>query len=125
MSDLRITERAAGRVTIFILSGALVYDEGTRMLREVLTKAVASGARACLLDLEHITYLDSCGVGSLVEMFRHVTGRGGQLKLLRPSACARQVLGVTHLTGVFDIFDDESEALLNLGGSAATQGSRH
>ena len=122
-SALQITERAAGTVVIFSLSGALTYDEGTRLLRQVLTTAVAGGARKCLLDLEQITYLDSGGVGSLVEMFRHVTRRGGQLKLLRPSPCARRVLGITHLTAVFDIFDDEPEALLNFGGAAAAPGS--
>jgi anti-sigma B factor antagonist len=116
-SVLRITVRAIGTVTIFSLAGSLVYDEGTRLLRQVLTAAVAAGARACLLDLEQVTYLDSGGVGSLVEMFRHVTRRGGKLKLLRPSAPARRVLGITHLTAVFDIFDDEPEALLNLGGT--------
>jgi len=122
MSGLQITDRVVGSVTIFRLSGTLVYDEGTRLLRQVLTTAVAAGARACLLDLEQITYLDSAGVGSLVEMFRHVTRRGGQLKLLRPSPCARRVLGITHLTAVFDIFDDEPDALLNLGGVTALLG---
>ena len=122
MSGLQITERTVGSVTIFRLSGMLVYDEGTRKLRHVLSSAVTAGARACLLDLEEITYLDSAGVGSLVEMFRHVTRRGGQLKLLRPSPCARRVLGITHLTAVFDIFDDEPDALLNLGGVTALLG---
>lgn len=115
-SALRITERRVGEVTILELSGDLVYDGGTRLLRESLTKAVAAGARACLLDLHDITYLDSGGVGSLVAMFRHVTRRGGQLKLMRPSASARRVLGIARLTAVFEIFDDEREALLNLGG---------
>jgi anti-anti-sigma factor len=115
-SALRINVRKVGEVTIFELSGDLVYDGGTRLLRESLTTAVAAGARACLLDLHDITYLDSGGVGSLVAMFRHVTRRGGQLKLMRPSACARRVLGIARLTAVFEIFDDEREALLNLGG---------
>jgi len=114
-SDLRITHRVAGGVTIFRLSGALVYDEATRQLREAITAAVHDGARAILLDLEPITRLDSGGVGLLVAMFRHVTRRDGQLKLLRPSPTARRVLGIAHMTMVFDIFDDESEALLNLG----------
>jgi anti-anti-sigma factor len=114
---LRIIERKVTGVTIFSLSGDLVYEDGTRMLREVVRNAVAGGAKACLLDLEGITYLDSGGVGTLVEMFRHVTRRGGQLKILRPSACARRVLGITHLTAVFDVFDDEPDALRNLGGS--------
>lgn len=105
-------------MTIFSLSGRLVYDEGTRKLREVMTAAVEGGARACLLDLEQLTYLDSGGVGLLVAMFRHVTRRDGHLKLLRPSPPARRVLGIAKLTGVFDIFDDEGDALLNLGGIA-------
>lgn len=115
---LQITERTAGTVTIFTLAGALVYEEGTRKLREAVTAAVTAGASACLLDLEQLTYLDSGGVGLLVAMFRHVTRRGGQLKLLRPSPPARRVLGISHLTAVFDIFDDEADALLNLGGPA-------
>jgi anti-anti-sigma factor len=122
IAGLQITQRTVAGVTIFTLAGPLVYDAGTRMLREALTTAVAAGARQCLLDLEQITYLDSGGVGSLVEMFRHVTRRGGQLKLLRPSACARRVLGITRLTAVFDIFDDEPDALLNLGSSAFPEG---
>jgi anti-sigma B factor antagonist len=116
-SALHITQRTVGAVTIFELSGDLVYDGGTRLLREELTKAVAAGARACLLDLGAVTYLDSGGVGSLVAMFRHVTRQGGQLKLMRPSASARRVLGIARLTAVFEIFDDERDALLNLGGA--------
>src|SRR4051812_2961955 len=114
-SGLQISRRTVAGVTIFSLTGALVYDGGTKMLRHVLTTELAEGARNCLLDLEQITYLDSGGVGSLVGVFRHVTRRGGQLKLLRPSAPARRVLGISRLTAVFDIFDDEPEALLNLG----------
>lgn len=114
---LHISERVVGGVFIFSLSGALVFDEGTGALRQVLRDAVAGGARACLLDLEQITYLDSGGVGTLVELFRHVTRQGGQLKMLRPSLPARRVLGISRLTAVFDIFDDEADALRNLGGA--------
>jgi anti-anti-sigma factor len=118
-SEFRVTERTVQGVRIFTLSGRLVYDEGTRTLRTVITDAVAAGALNCLLDLEQITYLDSGGVGLLVAMFRHVTRRGGQFKLLRPSAPARRVLGISRLTAVFDIFDDEKDALLNLAGPGA------
>src|SRR5262245_1217709 len=97
---LGIAQRTVGNVTVFTLSGALVYDEGTRKFRDVMTAAVAAGARACLLDLEQLTYLDSGGVGLMVAMFRHVTRHDGQLKLLRPSAQARRVLGISRLTGV-------------------------
>ena len=115
-SDLRITTRQAGKVTIFHVSGPLVWDEATRELREAISAAVANGSLSILLDLEQLTRLDSGGVGLLVAMFRHVTRRGGQLKLLRPSATVRRVLGIAHMTMVFDIFDDEAEALHNMGG---------
>lgn len=116
-SQLRIAPEAVGKVTIFRLSGGLVYDDATRELREAITAAVSGGARAILLDLEDLTRLDSGGVGLLVAMFRHVTRRGGQLKLLRPSPTARRVLGITHMLLVFDVFDDEADALLNMGGA--------
>src|SRR4029079_17664363 len=115
-AELQITSRTVRGVTVFPLIGPLVFDEGTRKLREAISAAVADGAQACLLDLEQVTYLDSGGVGLLVAMFRHVTRRGGQFKLLRPSLAARRVLGISHLTRVFDIFDDENDALLNLSG---------
>jgi anti-anti-sigma factor len=112
---LQIAVRHVGPVTVFTLSGQLAYEDGTRRLREALTAAVADGPRSCLIDLRDVTYLDSGGVGLLVAMFRHVTRRGGQFKLLSPSPAARRVLGISQLTRVFDIFDDERDALLNLG----------
>ncbi|HEY2431327.1 MAG TPA: STAS domain-containing protein [Vicinamibacterales bacterium] len=117
LDALQILQRTGGGVTILTLSGALVDEDATRQLRAAITAVVAGDAPAILLDLERLTHLDSGGVGLLVAMFRHVTRRGGQLKLLRPSPTARRVLGIAHMTLVFDIFDDEREALLNLGGS--------
>ena len=112
---LRIEQRNVGNVTVFALSGQLAYEEGTSALRATLTKAFQDGVRLCLLDMRDVTSLDSGGVGLLVAMFRHITSRGGHFKLLRPSAAARRVLGISQLTRVFDIFDDDKDALLNLG----------
>jgi anti-sigma B factor antagonist len=113
-SELRISQRTVGPVTIVTLSGALIHDEPALQLRQAVTAAMDAGALAILLDLEPLSRMDSCGVGALVATFRHVTRRGGQLKLLRPNATVRRVLGLAHMTFVFDIFDDEHEALLNL-----------
>ena len=113
-SKLRITREAVGKVVVLRLAGGLIHEDATHDLRAAITGAVDAGALAILLDLEHLTHLDSDGVGGLVAMFRHVTRRGGHLKLLRPSATARRVLGISHMMLVFDVFDDEKEALLNL-----------
>lgn len=117
-SPLTITERTAGDVRIFALSGHLVAEDGVRALRTAIAAAVAAGTRACVLDLSDVSYVDSAGVGCLVAAYRHVTSRGGELKLLRPSLCARHVLGIAHLTLMFDVFDTEVDALLNLAGPA-------
>jgi anti-sigma B factor antagonist len=113
-SPLSITRRSTDDVAVFVLSGHLVAPEGVGVFRDSITSAVAHGARACLLDLSDVSYVDSAGVGALVAAYRHVTSRGGQLKLLHPSLCARRVLGITHLTGVFDVFDNEDEAVHNM-----------
>ena len=119
-SPLTITQRRVGDVAIFVLSGHLVAGPGTQTLRDAVRAAVDAGSRALLLDLEDLSYVDSAGVGMLVEVYRHVTARGGQVKLLHPSLCARRVLGITHLTGVFDVFDNEADALLNLSARDAS-----
>ena len=113
-SPLTITQRSTGDVRVFVLSGHLVAPEGVHVFRDAITVAVAHGARACLLDLSDVSYVDSAGVGALVAAYRHVTARGGHLKLLHPSLCARRVLGITHLTGVFDVFDSEEQAVHNM-----------
>ncbi len=119
-SPLQITERAVAGGVVFELSGRLVFDEGTQVVRDTLKAAVAAGVRACLIDLEHVTYMDSGGVGVLVEIYLHVTRCGGRLTLLRPSASARRVLRITHLASVFNIFNEEADALRSLAGGAAT-----
>jgi anti-sigma B factor antagonist len=123
-SPLTITQRTTGDVLVFVLSGHLVAPDGVRVFRDSITTAVAHGARACLLDLGDVSYVDSAGVGALVAAYRHVTSRGGHLKLLHPSLCARRVLGITHLTGVFDVFDKEDEAVHNMS-SAQTVAHPH
>src|SRR3954463_1412434 len=116
-SPLTITQRPAADVLVFMLSGHLVAPDGVQVFRDAVVAAVHSGANAGLLDFSDVSYMDSAGVGALVAAYRHVTGRGGQLKILRPSLTVRHVLGITHLTGVFDVFDSEADAIYNLSGA--------
>jgi anti-sigma B factor antagonist len=116
MPPLTVTEHSSGDVRIFVVSGHLVAEKPLRVLESAIAAAMAEGARACLLDLQAVDYIDSAGIGTLVAIYRDVTARGGQLKLLHPSAHARRILGITHLTAVFDVFDSEAEAIVNLGG---------
>jgi anti-sigma B factor antagonist len=108
---LHIDEHTVGGVVVLQLEGHLVFDEGDRVLRDRIRELVQSGVRNVLIDLNAVSYVDSGGIGALVEMYMHLKRNGGQLKLLRPSPCATRVLDITHLATVFEIFEDEEHAL--------------
>lgn len=119
LSPLSIERRSVGDVTILELKGRLVVDEGDRFFRREVTALVEAGRRQLLLDLRQLTHIDSGGVGALVSSYLHVTRRGGQLKLLCPTERSCRVLRITHLITVFDVFNNEEEALRSFSGRAA------
>ena len=110
-APLRITERSVGDVVFLHLEGHLVFDEGDRILRDRITALVDAGSRSLLVDLHDVTYIDSGGIGALVEMYIYVSRRGGRLVLLRPSHVADRVLHITHLSSTFQIFEEEPAAV--------------
>jgi anti-sigma B factor antagonist len=111
LAPLRITERLVGDTNLLKLSGHLVFDDGDQVLRERIHALVVAGSRRILLDLRDVTYIDSGGIGEVVEMYLHVTKVGGRLALMRPAPCARRVLKITHLTSALDVFEDEETAI--------------
>lgn len=111
LAPLRIAERPIGDTLLLELNGHLVFDEGDRVLRDRIHALVDAGSRRFLIDLHDVTYVDSGGVGALVEMYLYVTRLGGRLALLRPGPCAKRVLEITHLKTAIDVFDDEESAL--------------
>jgi anti-sigma B factor antagonist len=117
-APLRITERSVGGVVFLHLDGHLVFDEGDRILRERVVSLVDAGARALLVDLHDVTYIDSGGIGALVEMYLYVTRHDGRFVLVRPSHCADRVLHITHLSTTFQIFEEEAAAVRSLSAPA-------
>ena len=111
LAPLRITERPVADTLLLELNGHLVFDEGDRILRDRIHALVDAGARLILLDLHDVTYVDSGGIGALVEMYLHVTKLGGRLAVVRPGPCAQRVLQITHLTSAIEVFDDEDAAV--------------
>jgi anti-anti-sigma factor len=111
LAPLRITERPVADTLLLELTGHLVFDEGDRILRDRIHALVDAGSRLILLDLHDVTYVDSGGIGALVEMYLHVTKLGGRLAVIRPGPCAQRVLQITHLTSAIEVFDDEAAAV--------------
>src|ERR1700704_1291310 len=108
--DIALKTRQSGDLTIVDVSGRIQLGEGTSALRETLGELVEKKQLKILLNLGQVSYIDSSGVGELVAGFTTVTGRGGQLKLLNLSKRITDLLQITKLYTVFEVFDDEAKA---------------
>ena len=105
-----IRERAAGEVTVVELAGRITLGASGDGVEERLQEIINSGVRALLLDLSRVEVLDSRGIKALVRAFISMQKRDGELKLMKPAPRIRQVLEITRLLQVFDVFEDEETA---------------
>ena len=103
--------RDRGDVRIVELSGKITIGSGDVKIRELIDESLAAGKKNIVLDLAGVSTIDSSGIGEMVACYTTVTKRGGHLKLLRLSPKINDILQVTQLITVFDVFDDEDEAV--------------
>jgi anti-sigma B factor antagonist len=108
---LHATHRDAGDVTVVDLSGRITLGDGSALLRKTVRTLVEEDHPKILLNLADVDYIDSAGIGELVHAFTSVKNRGGDLKLLHLTKKVRDLLQITKLFTVFDVFNDESAAL--------------
>ena len=111
MAELNIRERQAGDVTILDLEGKITIGEGSVSLRGAIRRLVEEGKRKILLNLAGVGYVDSSGIGELVSSFTTISSKGGQLKLLNLTQKIQDLLTITKLLTVFDVYEDEATAL--------------
>jgi anti-anti-sigma factor len=112
MTDLmHIPECRVGDVTVLALHGPLVLEDGDTPLQDCVDRLVAEGRVKIVLDMRYVTRLDSFGIGLLVSKYMSAHNRGGQLKLLHVTPRAAQLLRITKLSSVFEIFESEDEAI--------------
>ena len=108
---MKATTRTVGNVTIIKLDGKITIGAGDQQLREVISNSIASGPTNMLLDLSAVTTIDSSGIGELVGSYTTFTNRGGKLKLLHLPAKLNELLHVTQLITVFEVYENEPEAV--------------
>ena len=111
MADINISERQAGDVTVLYLDGKVTIGEGSLALRSAIRRLFGEGKNKILLNLGGVGYIDSSGIGELVSSFTAVNKEGGTLKLLNLTQKIQDLLAITKLLTVFDVFDSEAEAL--------------
>jgi anti-sigma B factor antagonist len=108
---MKATSRTVDDVEIISLQGKITIGSGDTQLREVITNAVNAGKNKILLDLSGVTTIDSSGIGELVGSYTTATNRGGKLKLLHLPAKLNELLHVTQLITVFEVYENEAEAI--------------
>ena len=109
--SMKVSTRQVDGVTILDLSGRITLGEGSVTLRDAVHDIVAKGQKHILLNLENISYIDSSGIGELVSAFTSVKNSGGELKLLNLTKKVHDLLQITKLYTVFDIWDSEASAV--------------
>jgi anti-sigma B factor antagonist len=111
MAELNISERQAGDVTVLDLGGKITIGEGSVSLRSAIRRLIEEGKKKILLNLADVGYVDSSGIGELVSSYTTIGREGGQLKLLNLTQKIQDLLAITKLLTVFDVYDDEATAL--------------
>jgi anti-sigma B factor antagonist len=108
---MKASSRSVDGVEIIKLDGKITIGAGDQQLRDVINNALNSGKTKLLLDMGGVTTIDSSGIGELVGSYTTVTNRGGKLRLLHLPAKLNELLHVTQLITVFEVYENEAEAL--------------
>ena len=108
---LHATHRDAGKVTVVDLSGRITLGDGSALLRKTVRGLLDDQRTQILLNLADVDYIDSSGIGELVSGFTAVKNRNGNLKLLHLTKKVRDLLQITKLFTVFDVYTDEGTAV--------------
>jgi anti-sigma B factor antagonist len=109
--SVKLTTRQVGDVTVIDATGRITLGEAASSFRDEIKDLAAKGEKKLLLNLSDVSYIDSSGIGEMVSSFTTVTNHGGQLKLLGLNKRVKDLLQITKLYTVFEVFDDEASAV--------------
>jgi anti-sigma B factor antagonist len=111
MSKLQIEERRIDDVTVVVLSGQMLLDDGDLAFRRHIAALINDGRIKVLVDLDGVTYIDSSGVGMMVAQLKTVRQHGGDMRLMRLNSRGQRMLTLLKLRSTFEAFDDEAMAV--------------
>ena len=112
-----VTIRQVAGVTVLEVSGRITLGEGGVTLRDAIQNALKSGARKLVVDLGNVNYMDSSGVGELTGAYTSAKRVGCNLKLVRLTRKIDDLMQITKLATIFDIYADEMEAVASFPNS--------
>jgi len=117
---MQIEERAVAGVTVLAVSGEITLNSGGgQTIKEKVASLMREGRRQLVLELGAVTYVDSAGLGQLVQVQLTTAGQGGTLKLANTAPRLRHLLAVAKLSSIFDLQDTEAAAVASFAASGA------
>jgi anti-sigma B factor antagonist len=108
---MKIETRTIGDVRILDCSGKITLGEGTMAVRNTVRDILKGDGKKIILNLADVSYIDSSGIGELVSTYTTVTNNGGKLVLLNLTKKIQELLTITKLLTVFQVYDTEQAAL--------------
>jgi anti-sigma B factor antagonist len=108
---LKMTNREVDGVSVVALDGRIVLGEESNALREKVKGLIAEGKKKIVLNMDNVTFIDSAGLGTLVAAHHSVKSQGAALRLCHLGSKFQEVLQITKLLTVFDVFNTEAEAV--------------
>ncbi|HWZ99252.1 MAG TPA: STAS domain-containing protein [Candidatus Dormibacteraeota bacterium] len=108
---LHLTPRDSGVITVVDASGRITLGDGSAMLRKTIRQLLEEGHSNIVLNLADVDYIDSSGIGELVSAYTAVRSKSGELKLLHLTKKVHDLLQITKLFTVFEVYSDEGTAI--------------
>jgi len=115
---MTIQERVVGSVTVLDLEGKMVLGDGDTLLKDKIHSLVFQERKNIVLNLGHVSYMDSSGLGALVASFVTAKNNGGQVKLLNLTGRLQDLLAIAKLLTVFETFESEADAVRSFAAAA-------
>jgi anti-sigma B factor antagonist len=112
---MQLEQRIVGNVAIIKVTGDITFNSGNTLLKDKVLSLLQQGQKNLLIDLGGVSYVDSAGLGELVQAYATTKNRGGALKLLNITTRLRDLLVMTKLLTVFETFDREASAIGSFG----------
>ena len=113
---MEIRIRSLDDVIVVEPIGRITIDSGSARIHERIRQLVGQGQNRLVVDLARVGYMDSTGVGSLVASYTTTVNSGGRIILLKPNEKVEYLLSITNLLKVFEIFQDEHDAVTSFSG---------
>jgi anti-sigma B factor antagonist len=117
---VRMTDREVDGVSVVELDGRIVLGEESNSFREKLKSLVADGKKKIVLNMSEIKYIDSAGLGALVAAHISARNQGASVRLCHLGKKFHEVMQITKLLTVFDVYDTEAAAISSFQSSLAT-----